>query len=96
MFVAFFLYLSRRGTNPRKNTGQQIEVGDIIESGSYEQDNNISNGKGPIEWIVLENEDNHALLISLNCLDYKTYNTDNGFFLLLSMLRKAEGMGVKM
>ena len=77
LFVVFFLYSFRRGTNPKKNTELQIEVGDIIEFGSYEQDNKISNGKEPIEWIVLENEDNHALLISLNCLDYKSYNTDN-------------------
>lgn len=75
LFVAAFLY--RLETVSSKDIGQHIEVGDTIEFGSYEQDNDISNGKEPIEWIVLENEDGHALLVSLNCLDYKSYNTDS-------------------
>ena len=75
LFVAIFLYRwMRRSQN---DIGKQIEVGDAIEFGSYEQDNNVSNGKEPIEWIVLESEDDHALFMSVNCLDYKSYNTEN-------------------
>ncbi len=42
--------------------------------GSYEQDNNISNGKEDIEWIVLDVQGNRALLISKYALDCQQYN----------------------
>lgn len=51
--------------------------GDSIFFGSYEQDNDISNGKEYIEWLVLAKEDNRALLISKYALDSKEYNTEN-------------------
>ncbi len=75
LFVAIFLYRWMRRT--QNDVGKQIEVGETIEFGSYEQDNNVSNGKEPIEWIVLKSEDDHALLMSVNCLDYKSYNTES-------------------
>lgn len=75
LFVAIFLYRWMRRT--QNDIGKQIEVGETIEFGSYEQDNNVSNGKEPIEWIVLESEDDHALLMSVNCLDYKSYNIES-------------------
>ena len=34
-----------------------VQVGDIIEFGSYEQDNDSSNGSEPIKWRVLEVSD---------------------------------------
>ncbi len=46
-----------------------VEVGDVIYFGSYEQDNNLSNGKEEIEWIVLAKENRKALLISKYALD---------------------------
>ena len=52
------------------------DVGDIIEFGAYEQDNDISNGKEPIEWQVLERDDDKVLLISKYALDCKQYNTE--------------------
>ena len=51
-----------------------VEVGDYIEFGAYEQDNNTSNGEEPIEWRVLEVEGNRALLISEKALDCVEYN----------------------
>ena len=54
-------------------------VGSIVTFGTYEQDNNTSNGKEDIEWIVLANEGNRSLLISrcaLDCRQYKTERTD--------------------
>ncbi len=50
-------------------------VGDIVYFGSYEQDNNTSNGKEDIEWIVLSKYGNKALIISKYALDCKKYNS---------------------
>ncbi len=53
------------------------EVGDVITFGTYEQDNDTTNGKEDIEWIVLEKEGDKALIISKYALDCKPYNTSN-------------------
>jgi hypothetical protein len=51
-------------------------IGSTITFGHYEQDNNTSNGKEPIEWRVLERKSNGQLLvISEKVLDVKPYNT---------------------
>ena len=50
------------------------EVGDIVFFGAYEQDNNTSNGKEDIKWLVLEVKDGKALVISKYALDCKQYN----------------------
>lgn len=50
-------------------------VGDIVKFGSYEQDNDKSNGKEEIEWEVLDKQDNKLLVISKYCLDCQPYNT---------------------
>lgn len=50
------------------------KIGNIVTFESYEQDNNLSNGKEPIEWIVLDQKDGKALLISRYVLDCKKYN----------------------
>ena len=51
-----------------------VKVGDVVDFGSYEQDNNTSNGEELIEWIVLAKENGKALLISKYCLDYQLYH----------------------
>ena len=53
-----------------------VKVGDYITFGAYEQDNNTSNGKEDIEWLVLEVKDGKALVISKYALDCKPYNTE--------------------
>ena len=50
-------------------------VGNIVTFGSYEQDNDTSNGAEPIEWIVLDSEDGKSLLISKYALDTLPYDT---------------------
>ena len=50
-------------------------VGEIVTFGSYEQDNNLSNGKETIVWRVLAVKGDKALLISYYNLDCKPYNT---------------------
>ena len=51
------------------------KVGDYIFFGAYEQDNNTSNGKEDVEWLVLEIKDGKALVISKYALDCQQYNT---------------------
>lgn len=51
------------------------KAGDYVFFGAYEQDNDISNGKEDIEWLVLEVKDGKALVISKYALDCQQYNT---------------------
>lgn len=60
-------------------TQEVINVGDTIVFGHYEQDNDLSNGKEEIEWIVLEVKDNKVLLICKYVLDNTKYNEKNTF-----------------
>lgn len=52
----------------------EIEEGNVVQFGKYEQDNDATNGKEPISWIVLTVKSNRALLISQDILDSKRYN----------------------
>ena len=52
------------------------KAGDYVFFGAYEQDNNTSNGKEDVEWLVLEVKDGKALVISKYALDCKPYNTN--------------------
>ena len=55
---------------------RSISVGDIVTFGHYEQDNDTDNGKEPIEWRVLDiNEEGQLLLLSDKALDVGPYNT---------------------
>ena len=58
---------------------KSANVGDYVFFGSYEQDNDTSNGKEKIEWLVLEKKDGRALVISKYALDTKQYNTSQLF-----------------
>ncbi len=51
-----------------------LKVGDIVQFGRYEQDNDLENGPEPIEWRVLEIKDQAALLLSRSILDLKSYH----------------------
>jgi hypothetical protein len=63
---------------PKKNSRfKNAEVGQTISFGSYEQDNNTSNGKEEIEWIVLAKEEKRMLVTSKYALDSKQYNEEN-------------------
>ena len=57
------------------NCFSQRRVGDIVEFGSYEQDNNYSNGKESIRWIVVEKFNNCIKLVSEYVLDSRVYST---------------------
>lgn len=53
--------------------------GEIVTFGAYEQDGNATNGKEPIEWIVLYNEEGETYLLSRFILDARPYNTGNTY-----------------
>ena len=54
---------------------KSAKVGDYVFFGSYEQDNNTSNGKEDVEWLVLAKEGDNALVISRYALDCQPFNT---------------------
>lgn len=51
-----------------------VEVGDIVTFGTYEQDGSNANGKEDIMWIVLDVQNGDALLLSLYALDAHPYH----------------------
>ena len=63
---------------PSPAPGERISaaIGSILKFGHYEQDDNIDNGKEPIEWIVLDYDETEGkvLLLSKYGLDAKKYN----------------------
>ncbi|MCR5828737.1 MAG: DUF6273 domain-containing protein [Lachnospiraceae bacterium] len=52
----------------------ETKKGDVILFGAYEQDNDLTNGKEPIEWIVLEKNKKSMLVMSKYALDGVPYN----------------------
>ena len=54
----------------------KLRVGDIIEFGRYEQDNDLDNGPEAIEWLVLEVSTDDILVISRYGLDVQPYNEE--------------------
>ena len=53
-----------------------VQIGDYITFGSYEQDNNFSNDEEDIEWLVLDKDGDRMLVISKYGLDCQPYNTE--------------------
>ncbi|MGN0325723.1 MAG: DUF6273 domain-containing protein [Lachnospiraceae bacterium] len=49
-------------------------VGDIVYWGSYEQDNDLTNGTEPVEWYVLDKVDGEATLLAVYLLDCQPYH----------------------
>ncbi len=60
---------------PTYSSISDAKVGDTVNFGEYEQDNNRSNGKEKIDWIILAEEDNMVLVTSRYVLDTKQYHT---------------------
>lgn len=51
-----------------------VQVGDQVILGSYEQDGNSDNGTEEISWFVLAREDDRVLLLSEVCLDSQPFH----------------------
>lgn len=83
-YDAFLALGSYRDSEDRADTIKKehsvyfAAVGDYVTFGAYEQDNNTSNGKESIEWLVLAKDGNRILVISRYALDCKPYNTEAG------------------
>ena len=56
----------------------KLKTEETIFFGEYEQDNDLSNGKEPIEWIVLDSQEGKSLLVSKYALDHKAFQ-DTGY-----------------
>lgn len=56
---------------------KNINIGDYIKFGEYEQDNNLENGKEEIEWLVLDKKGDKIWLISKYALDKQPYNSSS-------------------
>ena len=54
-----------------------LAVGEAVSFGHYEQDADETNGKEPIEWTVLDINDEKVTLISRYILDRQFYNSPN-------------------
>ncbi len=57
----------------KKHSLKNVEVGDYITFGKYEQDNNKINGKEDIEWLVIDKKPGKILVVSRCLLDCKPY-----------------------
>jgi len=55
---------------------QASKVGEQVEFGAYEQDNDLKNGAEPIVWNVIAKVTDKALLLSDAILDAKPYHND--------------------
>ena len=66
----------KNGDNNATKEIQNAQIGDYIVFGSYEQNNNISDGPEDIEWRVIDKNDDQLLIISKYILDGKPYNTE--------------------
>ena len=51
---------------------------EYVTLGTYEQDGDEGNGKEPIEWLILTQDDEKMLVVSKYCLDYLRYPDDWG------------------
>ncbi|MBR6089587.1 MAG: hypothetical protein IKP86_06615 [Anaerolineaceae bacterium] len=61
----------------KKGIPADVKVGDIFTYGSYEQDNDTTNGTEAIEWQVLAVENGRILVISHYGLEARPYNYSN-------------------
>lgn len=57
-------------------TASKLKPGDTFLFGHYEQDNNLNNGKEPIQWRVLAIKDGKTLLVSERNLDKQPYHVE--------------------
>lgn len=57
-----------------------VKVGDVITYGHYEQDGDAENGKEPLEWIVLDIDDEtgRVLVLSRYCISCQRFNESGG------------------
>ena len=81
LISAFLLFVGVFSScTPEQNEEKEtniINIGDEVTFGVYEQDNNKSNGKEDIVWIVLDKKDGRILLFSKYCLNIREYDAEH-------------------
>lgn len=70
---------------------KSANVGDYVVFGAYEQDNDTSNGKEDIEWLVLEVNNGKAFVISKYALDCKMYNNNKEHYIIYEDIKWENG-----
>lgn len=80
LFVLFYVCMlitfnSINVSGEEKLSLSDLEVGDSFNFGSFEQDNNSSNGPEPINWYVADVGDNEVLLVSWAALEVMPYHS---------------------
>ena len=71
LFIVLMLFASAFCACGTTEVEKEIEIGDIITFGSYWQGNSETDGKMPVEWIVLDKHDGRILIVSKYALDAK-------------------------
>ena len=67
----------------------EVQAGNVITFGTFEQDNDKKDGKEPIEWIVLEITENQAFVVSRYVLTARQFhNGKKNFDWSKSAIRK--------
>ena len=59
----------------RQNLMENMRIGDTIVFGEYEQDGDSSNGREMLEWMVLDIDDDKALVISKYVVDARKFDS---------------------
>jgi len=67
---------------------ENASVGDIIYYGSYEQDGDESNGKEPLQWLVLATDEGSILVLSEYILEVRRFDEGNSHYWEESSLRE--------
>jgi len=77
LVIALILTMVLSGAVLAEAESANQDIGSVVAFGHYEQDNDMSNGKEPIEWIILDKrEDGSVVLLSKYALDCKRYNDE--------------------
>lgn len=64
----------------RESRRKQIAAGDYVAFGRWEQDDDLSNGPDPIEWLVLDRQGDRLLVITRNVfVEFQGFQTASDF-----------------
>ena len=55
---------------------EEAQIGDMVQFGRYEQDNNAGNGTEAIEWYVLDASEDEMTLLAVNILDALAFSSE--------------------
>lgn len=59
---------------PTSEPTPALKEGESVYLGTYEQDNDLENGKEPIEWTIIDENENGYFVISTYVLDFKYFH----------------------